>query len=312
MKKDLLGAYKPGYETYIEILPKKSATIIVVGKARGIRDAGGNMVLEALENIKGIYKVLINEKEINLYLYKAVFQAFLDDSFIYYEHYDADYALSTNEIFDRLQRKKELAEEHLTEILFKLNKEVLVKLSFLSLFGLNQNRQQEIEKAIITSGGDIIQNEQTLRNREIDYYDKINYDIYFYNEYVCITSQSTWKDCHYSICSFVHSVKSVLPNPYILNLVRVLIEAYDKFLMTAVIQSSSVLSLNVKVLRGLRITIIEKVLVPTYMMLIPLIMLTIYMGIRTEDFLGMGIALGIYSLIIITLFWYLRSLGEKK
>ena len=89
---------------------------------------------------KGQLNIYTKEKELAFCLYKAGFKAFLDNSFIYYEHYIADYKLSSAEIIKRLQRKKRLTEEHLTDLLSSLNKELLVKMTFLTLFKLNQTK----------------------------------------------------------------------------------------------------------------------------------------------------------------------------
>ena len=130
MKLDALTEYATEYETIFEILPKNSSPIIVVGRAKGIKDVDDERALNELKKIRGVYKEEVDGKKLTFCLYKAGFKTFLDNSFIYYEHYSADYNLSSTEIIDkRLERKKSLTEEHLTNILKGLNKEELVKVT---------------------------------------------------------------------------------------------------------------------------------------------------------------------------------------
>lgn len=302
MKLEGLTKYASNYETSFEILPKTSTPIIVVGKAKGIRNIDNEMVLDEVKKIKGTNKEKIDGKTYPFCLYKAGFKAFLDNSFIYYEHYIADYNLSSDEILKRLQAKKKLTEEHLTDILSGLNKEVLVKMTLLSLFKLNQTKQQEIERILIEGGGDIIQNRQTLRDsRCADFYNRINFNILLYNKDICVTTLCDWKNCRSGITSFIHSVKGELPNPHIDNEKKLVEKAYDNFLQRCNIVS-------VEVLREQNKTILEKILWPSAFFLIPLMVLTLYVGLNTKNILGMSSALGVYVLIVVTLLWFWQSL----
>jgi hypothetical protein len=229
MKIDALTKYATKYETIFEILPKSASPIIIVGKAKGIKDVDDEGALEELKKIKGVYKEEVDGKKITFCLYKAGFKTFLDNSFIYYEHYTAEYNLSSTEIVDkRLEKKKGLAEEHLTNILKGLNKEELVKLTSISLFNLDEKKQQEIEEIILKNGGKIIQNKQILKDLQFE--KEIDYDIYLYKGNICFTSPRNWSDCRFDVRSFIFSLKGALPNPCISNMEEFIKTANNNFL----------------------------------------------------------------------------------
>lgn len=305
MKLDALTEYATEYETIFEILPKKSSPIIIVGRAKGIKDVDDERALEELKKIKGVYKEEVDGKKLTFCLYKAGFKTFLDNSFIYYEHYTAEYNLSSTEIIDkRLEKKKWLTEEHLTNILKGLNKEELVKLTSMSLFNLDEKKQQEIEETIIKNGGEIIQNKQILTDLKFE--KEIYYNIYLYKGNICFTSPRNWGDCRFDVRSFIFSLKGALPNPHISNMDEFIKTANNNFLEKC--KRCNVV--NVEVLREQNKTILEKIFWPTSMIIIPLIALTLIMGLNTKNIFGMCSALGIYSLIIVTFLWFWRSLKE--
>ena len=65
-----------------------------------------------------------------------------------------------------------------------------------------------------------------------------------------------------------------------------------------------------EVLREQNKTILEKILWPSAFFLIPLMVLTLYMGLTTKNILGMTSALGVYLLIAVTLLWFWHSLKD--
>lgn len=299
MKIDVLSGNAGKYDTSLEILPKYSTPIVVAGKAKGIKNVDSKAIFEKLKGIRGIYKEVEEtngkKQKFAFCLYKAGFKTFLDDSFIYYEHYIADYSLSATEIVDRLQRKKKLAEEHLTNILSSLDKEELVKMTFLSLFRLDKKKHQEIKETIIKRREDIVQDEQTLTARGFDY-NRFNFDICLYNGDVCFTSICDWKDCHFGMTSFIYTTKGVLPNPSINNVRELVERAYNIFLEKCNIVS-------VDVLREQNKTLLKRLMFPIHMFVIPLLLLTLYIGLSTKDILGICGAIGICSLILGTCYW---------
>ena len=82
MKLDALADFTNNYETYFEILPKESNTVIVTGKAEGISDVEKKDVLEELKKIKVAHKKEATGRTFTLF--KAGLKVFLDNSFIYY------------------------------------------------------------------------------------------------------------------------------------------------------------------------------------------------------------------------------------
>lgn len=309
MKIDALTEYATKYETIFEILPKSASPIIIVGKAKGIKDVDDERALEELKKIKGEYKEEVDGKKLTFCLYKAGFKTFLDNSFIYYEHYTADYNISSTEIIDnRLEKKKELAEEHLTNILKGLNKEELVKLTAISLFSLDEKKQQEIEEVILKNGGKIIQNKQILTDLQFE--KKIDYDLYLYKDNICFTSPRSWSACRFDVRSFIFSLKGALPNPYISNMEEFIETANNNFLEKC--KKCNVV--NVEVLREQNKTILKKLMIPIHMFVIPLLLVTLYIGISTRDILGICSAIGICSLILGTYYWLkepTESVSEK-
>lgn len=299
MKLDALADFTTNYETYFEILPKESNTVIVTGKAEGISDAEKKDVLEELKKIKVARKEEATGRTFTLF--KAGLKVFLDNSFIYYEHYRADYSLSGEEICSILQIKKKFAEDHLTDILSGLNKEKKATITSLSLLRLEGKTQQEIVGAIKGNGG------IELQNTEEEKYKKFCFNIYLSNGHVLFTSPYNWKICHNGIRSFVYSIRSLLPNPNPsinnMELVQLVKRAHEEFLRKCNI-------LSVEVLREQNKTILEKILLPTYMIVIPLIILTIYMGLSSKNILGMSSALGIFLLICGTLYWLWRTTSK--
>ena len=293
------------YETIFEILPKVSSPIITVGRAKGIKDVNNERALKELKKLTGVYTEEVDGKKLTFCLYKAGFKTFLDNSFIYYEHYSADYNLSSTEILDkRLERKKKLTEEHLTNLLKGLNTEELLKQTSLSLFSLDEKKQQEIEETIIKNGGKIIQNKEILADMQFE--KKIDYDLYLYKDNLYFTSQRKWSDCRFDVGSFIFSLKGALPNPYISNMEEFIKTANKKFLE----KCKKCNIINVEVLRGQNKTILEKIFWPTLVIIIPLAVLTLLMGLNTKNILGMSSALSIYLLIIVTLLWVWKSLKE--
>lgn len=299
MKVDALADFTTNYETYFEILPKKSNTVMVAGKAEGISDVEKKDVLKEIKKIKVVDKEEATGRTFTLF--KAGLKVFLDNSFIYYEHYLANYSLSGEDICAILQTKKKIAEGHLTDILNGLNKEKKAAITSLALLRLEGKTQQEIAGVIKGNGGIELQNIQEEK------YKKFCFNIYLSGGHVVLTSPHNWKICHNGIRSFVYSIRNVLPNPNPsisnMELAQLVKRAHEEFLRKCNI-------LSVEVLREQNKTILEKILLPTYMIVIPLIILTIYMGLSSKNILGMSSALGIFLLICGTLYWLWRNTSK--
>lgn len=300
MKLDVLEDFGAKYDAYLEILPKKSDTVIVTGKADKISDVKRKDVLDELKKIKAVY----NKEETNggeFTLFKAGVKVFLDNTFIYYEHYLTDYSLSTEKICDQLQKKKKLAKGHLTNILSALNKKKGATVTSLAILKLDEKRQQEIIGTIKGDGGIELQNIQDEKHK------KFCFNIYLSNDEVLFTSTHNWKACHNGIRSFVYSIRGELPNPNPsisnVELVQLVKRAHEEFLRKCNI-------LSVEVLREQNKTIIKRVLLPIYIFVLPLLITIIYMGLITKNFLGICSALGIFSVIGFALFWLWKSTSK--
>ena len=299
MKIDALAEFANNYETYFEILPKESNTVIVAGKAEGISDAEKKDVLEELKKIKVAHKEEATGRTFTLF--KAGLKVFLDNSFIYYEHYLADYRLSGEEICSILQIKKKFAEEHLTDILSGLNKEKKAAITSLALLRLEGKTQQEIVGAIKGNGG------IELQNTEEEKYKKFCFNIYLSNGHVLFTSPYNWKICHNGIRSFVYSIRSLLPNPKpsINNMERVQLvkRAHEEFLRKCNI-------LSVEVLREQNKTILKRVFLPVYIFILPLLILAVYIALSTKSILGVFTTLSVFFAIGATLLWFWKSTSK--
>ena len=293
------------YDTYFEILPKKSSPIIITGKALGMKDVNGEKLLEELRKVKGEHAVYVpkddeeSKRKYNFCLYKISFKAFLDDTFTYTEHYIADYSKSADEIISRLYMKKDLANNHLHILLGSLDLDIAVKVSLLSLLYLDQDKhQQVVENIIDNNGGSIIQNEDILRQKGLDP-QRFVFDIYLSNDEIHLISSSDWRSCRHGILSFAQSIKDNLPNPSISK--EKVMKAHTSFL-----DRCNILSL--RVLREQNKILIKKIMYPSYALLIPLIIVALLGGIITGNIISTIGALFVYALISVTILWMWRSI----